>query len=236
MAQQMDAISGLNIGAGLAFNRQTSVFITTKVRDLLFDGIKFCDNLDGGSLGERLAARVLCSTMGAQESDTIISGDGFLSFAFFRHKNTTHDGIFTVSTGIKDARDTNTIQLWNSFPEITTWLPKDAETNSECNQIRGTDGSSFSPFQESGGILATFSTDICRVVDVYYDKEIEYKGIDGFRYTTRGSFLSEIGPDHGNQCFCVDQLTDIIQNEDTGCLLKGALDLTSCLSKSPQIL
>jgi len=69
-----------------------------------------------------------------------------------------------------------------------------------------------------------------RSVQLFFQNETEYKGIPGYRYETRDNFLNDIGPCHGNECFCIDKISGALK-EDNGCLYSGAIDLTECLGK-----
>lgn len=69
-----------------------------------------------------------------------------------------------------------------------------------------------------------------RTVEVFYEKEITYRGIRGLRFTTGDNFLNEIGSKYSTQCFCSNTMSKIPKKAD-GCLLKGALDLSPCHSE-----
>lgn len=55
-----------------------------------------------------------------------------------------------------------------------------------------------------------------------------YKGINAYRFVTSDDFLSKIGPQFGNECFCTTTI-EKVPAHPSGCLYGGALDLTSCL-------
>lgn len=65
---------------------------------------------------------------------------------------------------------------------------------------------------------------------IHYQRKHDYKGIPGFRFVIGDDFLNEIGPEYGNQCFCINHIDNVIV-QDNGCLHPGALDLSSCLGK-----
>lgn len=60
--------------------------------------------------------------------------------------------------------------------------------------------------------------------------DIQYQGIPGYRYSIGENFINDIGPEHDNECFCVDKLANVIKRKN-GCLYAGALDLTTCLGE-----
>jgi len=99
-----------------------------------------------------------------------------------------------------------------------------------CNQINGTDASAYPPFRQRGDSMYIFSADICRSVELFYQTDIQYQGIPGYRYSIGENFINDIGPEHDNECFCVDKLANVIKRKN-GCLYAGALDLTTCLGE-----
>lgn len=124
---------------------------------------------------------------------------------------------------------THVIKSKNNNPLLTVWGEEGVADT--CNKIRGTDTLSFPPLRKPYDSITAFSNDICRPVDIYYEGEVEYKSKRGFRYFPRSNFLKNIGPEFGNECYCVNNTynKDMIQNN--GCLYSGALDLTKCLCK-----
>lgn len=66
-----------------------------------------------------------------------------------------------------------------------------------------------------------------RSVRLYYNRKTNYKGIPAYHFTVRDSFLNEIDPRYGTECFCIDKIANI-PSRPNGCLYKGALDLSTC--------
>lgn len=62
---------------------------------------------------------------------------------------------------------------------------------------------------------------------IIYKEEVEYEGIPAYRYQVGDDFLRDVGPEYGNECFCLDRI-EHIPTQPNGCLLKGALDLSAC--------
>lgn len=79
--------------------------------------------------------------------------------------------------------------------------------------------------------MFTYSTDICRFVEIHYKREATYAGIDGYTYEAGLDFLNQIGPDYDNECYCINANAFAIK-QDNGCLYPGALDMSTCV-KSP---
>lgn len=70
-----------------------------------------------------------------------------------------------------------------------------------------------------------------RSLQIFYKKELYYRGIRALRFVTGKSFLEEIDPKYNSQCFCTDTLAKVPKKAN-GCLFKGALDLTACHGKN----
>lgn len=97
--------------------------------------------------------------------------------------------------------------------------------------INGSDSTGFPPFREQSGSMFTFSSDICRSTEVFFTETVTYKGITGYRYEISDNFLSNIGPEYGNECFCTGTGATNEAEEDN-CLLRGALNLYTCQGKN----
>ncbi|XP_013112608.1 sensory neuron membrane protein 2 isoform X3 [Stomoxys calcitrans] len=219
----------LNANIKAIFNDPKSMFVSTSVKEYLFDGVRFCINPQG-------LAKAICNQIKEGGSKTIRElKDGSLAFSFFNHKNGTGREVYEVHTGKDDAMRVLEIQKLDDNHHLQVWLnTTDNVESSMCNQINGTDASSYPPFRKKGDSMYIFSADICRSVQLFYQKEVKYKGIPGFRYSIGENFINDIGPEHDNDCFCVDKLTNVIKRKN-GCLYTGAMDLTNCLD-APVIL
>lgn len=67
---------------------------------------------------------------------------------------------------------------WNGETEM------DAFDGDECNEIRGTDGLFYPPFQKQDDIIWSFSSAICRSLGVYYKEDSTYEGVALKRFST----------------------------------------------------
>ncbi|XP_073836371.1 sensory neuron membrane protein 2 isoform X2 [Musca autumnalis] len=218
----------LNANIKAIFNDPKSMFVHTTVKEYLFDGVRFCINPQG-------LAKAICNQIKDGGSKTIRElKDGSLAFSFFNHKNGTGREVYEVHTGKDDPMRVLEIQKLDDNHHLQVWLNATESETSTCNQINGTDASSYPPFRQRGDSMYIFSSDICRSVQLFYQKEIQYKGIPGYRYSIGENFINDIGPEHDNECFCVDKLTNVIKRKN-GCLYAGAMDLTNCLD-APVIL
>ncbi|XP_055380715.1 sensory neuron membrane protein 2 [Condylostylus longicornis] len=213
------------------FNNPKSMFLTTSVNEYLFEGVKFCINPTG-------LARAICNQIKEYGSKTIRTmEDGSLSFSYFHHKNQTEKALIEVNTGIENIENIMKIKKWNAKSYLNTWLnvvSNETMKPSICNMINGTDASLFAPFHKKGDSMYIFSSDICRSVQLFYEQNVMYSGIPGFRYSIGANFVNDIGPEYSNECFCIDKLPNLFKRSN-GCLYSGALDLTHCMN-APVIL
>lgn len=67
-------------------------------------------------------------------------------------------------------------------------------------------------------------------VRIQYKKNVVYEGIPAYRYETGDDFLRDIGPEYGNECYCMDRI-EHIPSRPNGCLYRGAMDLSACQGK-----
>ncbi|XP_055601534.1 sensory neuron membrane protein 2 isoform X2 [Uranotaenia lowii] len=216
-----DSLRLINVELNRIFGRPDSMFLRTTPKEFLFDGVPFCVNVIG-------IAKAICKEIEKRNTKTIrVLPDGSMKFSFFNHKNMTDDGIYTVNTGIKDPMQTHMIEYWNGRNTLDNWNNRSQGPASTCNRVIGTDGSGYPPFREGVQKMTIFSSDICRTVDIKYVGLSSYEGIPAFRYETDSTFLNEIGPEYGNDCYCVNRIPKAIVKAN-GCLYKGALDLSTC--------
>jgi len=72
----------LNANLKAVFNDPRSMFVSTSVREYLFDGVRFCINPQG-------IAKAICNQIKESGSKTIREqSDGSLAFSFFGHVST----------------------------------------------------------------------------------------------------------------------------------------------------
>ncbi|XP_055324872.1 sensory neuron membrane protein 2 [Sitodiplosis mosellana] len=198
-----------------------SMFMTVKVSDLLFDGVPLCVNPSG-------IASFICSVIKNQKPRAIKEiDDGSMRFSLFGHKNNTDDGLFEIHSGVGDIEKLGAIRKWNNRHAIKAWMNATDGGKSTCNFINGTDSTVYAPHIKPNAYLDIFATDICRSVKIYYAGKIRYAGIPGYHFESGSDFLESIGPEFGNECFCIDRIVNVPVRSN-GCLYKGALDLSTC--------
>lgn len=64
-------------------------------------------------------------------------------------------------------------------------------------------------------------------VRIYYKEKVNFNGISAYRFETRNDFLHDVGPEYGNECFCIDKIPNV-PSRPNGCLYSGAIDLSNC--------
>lgn len=134
------------------------------------------------------------------------------------------------------------IERWNGARSLKQWKADRNGAPTTCQFINGTDATAASPFRKPHDNFYIFASDICRwvlieafewhciifpaifrSVQLFWDEESNYRGIGGFRYSTRDNFLNNIP-----NCFCINKIKDAL-TDDAGCLYPGAIDLSECL-------
>lgn len=152
-------------------------------------------------------------------------------------------------TGVDNIDKLGIIRKWNKKNTIQTWLNTSSGHTSICNMINGTDTTIFPPHVQSTLHKDIFSTDICRYnvwnfalfpafhsifvflffssVRIYYKEKVSFNGISAYRFETRNDFLRHVGPEYGNECFCINKISNV-SSRPNGCLYNGAIDLSNC--------
>lgn len=64
-------------------------------------------------------------------------------------------------------------------------------------------------------------------VRIIFKEEVTFEGIPAYRYQIGDDFLYDIGPEYGNECFCLGRIENI-PSHSNGCLYRGAMDLSTC--------
>ncbi|KAM6895747.1 platelet glycoprotein 4 [Xenentodon cancila] len=139
-------------------------------------------------------------------------------FSFY---NDTYDGYYNVFTGKDDISKVGIIDNWRGNKNLTFW------NDPYCDMINGTDASSFAPFLDKKKPIYFFSPDICRSVSASYDKTINLKGIQVYRYSLLPATLASPVNNPENKCFCKNM------KASKNCTTAGVLDLSSCQDGRP---
>lgn len=132
------------------YNNPTSIFLTAKARDILFDGVIInCGVKD-------FAGKAVCTQLKTEAKDLRHVSEDELAFAFLAPKNATLQKRFKVYRGVKVSHDVGKIIEYDEKKEMEVWPTK------ECNQIRGTDGTIFPPFLTIEEGIVSYAPDLCR--------------------------------------------------------------------------
>ncbi|KPJ08983.1 Sensory neuron membrane protein 1 [Papilio machaon] len=237
-----DLMGIINSAMTGVFGRYSNPIADVKVRDLLLDGIRFCEN-------PGLIASIVCSqirTIGATSNNLVVQEDGSIIFALLISR-IQPSSVYKVHRGINNPEDLGRIISLNGSSRFYYWVDEEEGKPSVCNMINGTDSSIYNPFVDITKSLFAINTDICRQVsfvcttisvimlnpiirlafrdlsvELRYQYDIDYEGIPGYRFSANEWFL-----DNDDGCFCLN-LTSGITRED-GCLLRGAAELYSCV-------
>uniref|UniRef100_A0A8C7F474 Platelet glycoprotein 4 n=1 Tax=Oncorhynchus kisutch TaxID=8019 RepID=A0A8C7F474_ONCKI len=160
-----------------------------------------------GSVAAQLFSRRTVREILWGYKDPILKGTLGLFFPY----NGTYDGPYSVFTGKNDISKVSIIDSW----KVSFW------NNTYCDMINGTDGSSFSPFLDKKKPLYFFSPDISRSVSAEYERSLNLKGIEVYRFKLPPLTLASPAVNPDNQCFCTDSVVS------KNCTLAGVLDISS---------
>lgn len=65
---------------------------------------------------------------------------------------------------------------------------------------------------------------------IHYKGKVNFVGIPAYHFETSDDFIRNVGPEYGNECFCIDRISNV-PSRPNGCLYSGAIDLTTCQGK-----
>ncbi|XP_050517986.1 sensory neuron membrane protein 1-like [Diabrotica virgifera virgifera] len=201
------------------FGENDGMFTKVKVKDYLFEGLKFCED-EGKSGG--FAAVMFCKQVIGKlsESKNLRLENKTVLFANLYYKNNTHLGRFTVKSGQKSREEAGILTLYNEKEYISTW----AGGKSTCNKIGGVTTvfpANIKPDME----FVSYAEDICRSVALTYDSDEVVKGLKGLKFVAKNDTFSSTKKE--NLCFCLNK-TKTFDGNQTECAKDGITDLTSC--------
>ncbi|XP_069746355.1 lysosome membrane protein 2-like isoform X2 [Narcine bancroftii] len=139
-------------------------------------------------------------------------------FGLFYGANGSDDGLYLFNTGKKNYMDFTKIIMWNGQKSLSWWA------SNTSNMINGTDGSTFHPLINKDEALYIFAPDICRSLNVVFEKEVQVKGIDAYRFTVP------------REIFEMDNLKKEGFCPMRNCCLTGVLDISICKKGVPIII
>nr|XP_022900239.1 sensory neuron membrane protein 2-like [Onthophagus taurus] len=195
-----------------------SMFLEVEVGDFLFNGYTFCEPERWyGSSG------LMCILAALLDIPFIeVQEDFSMKFSVFRFKHDTHDGIFTINAGNHDVTKLGQIMQWNGYAYNTIW----GDRMSQCNKIRGTDGTVYPPDIKKEDEMVIFATEICRTVRLQYSGDETVTGVKAQKRVFSWHTLADPELYSDNQCYCGKHERDLYGKKK--CLPNGFLDLSPC--------
>lgn len=139
------------------------LFVRRQVREILFDGY------DVELL--RMVSRIGSLVGLPQQSQ---------KFALLKGRNDTwrpeQDGVWAINTGQRDRKQFGRVSSWNSYKKLPFW------SGAQCNVINGSDGTLFPPPIKSTEPLYIFNQELCRTVNLVFDRPSDVRSIQAYRF------------------------------------------------------
>ncbi|XP_066904263.1 sensory neuron membrane protein 1, partial [Halyomorpha halys] len=188
------------------YGKLGSVFMTAKVRELLFDGVLI------DCTAKNIVPKAICIAIKQNSKALVKLGKNKYLFSFFGIRNATPEDVrITVKKGVQDVYSIGKVVAMNGNTENVVW------SGGECRRFSGTDSTIFPPFRKPDNYsIVAFSPEICRTMSGSYVGEGAYQGVRGYRYVVS---LGDMKRNPGEMCFCPSP---------DRCLGKGTTDLTKC--------
>uniref|UniRef100_A0A915B6Q1 Uncharacterized protein n=1 Tax=Parascaris univalens TaxID=6257 RepID=A0A915B6Q1_PARUN len=149
--------------------------------------------------------------------------------AFLAELNNTRNDVFQVSTGEMDGGATlGQIDSWNGEKYVPdSWWADEFST-----KVNGTDGSLFKPYIKKSDKLYIFSPSLCRSIHFVFDKEVEYRGVNAYRFVVSPDLFDWNQPENG--AFCFNSGKEFFK-KDEQCLPRGLIDISRCRRGEPPV-
>lgn len=151
--------------------------------------------------------------------------------SFLGHKNGTDRGIFEALTGeLDDGETRGQLLSWNGDTTVPiNWWSGDKY----AAKINGSDGSLYKPFIKKDDIIYVFVPDLCRSIYFVYEREINYKGVPGYRFIVPKKLFDWSEPE--NEPFCFNSGKSFFYENNEKCLPNGLIDISRCQKGEPPI-
>ncbi|XP_030625890.1 lysosome membrane protein 2 [Chanos chanos] len=141
-------------------------------------------------------------------------------FGLMLNKNGSNDGVFVYHTGEENYLDYGRVESWKGEKQLSWWA------SNQSNMINGTDGSAFHPFLTKEERLDVFTADLCRSIHMRFEKEVEVKGIQAYRFTPPREVFADPSENPANAGFCLPK---------EKCLKTGVLSISVCRKGAPVV-
>lgn len=139
----------------------------------------------------------------------------FDKFGWFytRNNSETYEGHYNMDTGVT-----------GQLGELYSWkhMQYTPYYNEHCGKVWGSAGEFFPTNLQKESIIRFFSPDLCRYVELEFEKEVVISGLLGYKYVAGDRFLDNGTKIPENKCFCKGN-----------CMPYGALDISACRYGSP---
>lgn len=180
------------LASGVLSTYKHKTFIEKEARELLFDGyhddlislthraskiLPFKLKLPYDRFGWLYGVRLF---LHRNSIDSIIISLVWLTFLHFyspiqRNESEDLTGHYNIYTGQDDISKLGITKTWN-YNNATPYYP------SPCNDVHGSGGEFYPPGQRKDRPVSVFNGELCRYLDLYFDKEESLKGVDVLKF------------------------------------------------------
>lgn len=136
-------------------------------------------------------------------------------FSLLNGENNTVRENLTIMTGMDDINNVGKIVQWNGLKKLDFW------DNDAANEIKGTDGSLFSPNRKRIDKLAIFASALCRSVPIEYARDNFVDGFNTLEYHLPKNVFYNSSLNPSNEGLC------------TECIGNGVQEIGKCSSDAP---
>ncbi|KAL5286826.1 CD36.2 family protein [Megaselia abdita] len=144
-------------------------------------------------------------------------------FGLMYGKNGTSADRVTIFSGVDDINKYGLIDKYNGKSQLPHWL------TDECNSLSGTDGSIFPPHISKDRMIHVYDKDLCRILPLKFEKEVETKGdVQGYRFSPPSNVFADVESNPDNMCFC--------PAGQPSCAPSGFFNVSLCQYDSPILL
>ncbi|CAN8006184.1 unnamed protein product, partial [Ixodes hexagonus] len=140
-------------------------------------------------------------------------------------KNNSHDGLYSVYTGVDDTSKFAKLEEWNNHRKCLRNTPKIRNPKRNVVLVPN-NGGQFAPFVSKDTTLYVFSTDLCRSMSFTYETDTEVHGLKTMRFTPPPTLFASADEDENNRCFCTTPT----------CPKSGVVYISSCRKGAPIVL
>ncbi|KAJ8915890.1 hypothetical protein NQ315_015503 [Exocentrus adspersus] len=198
-------LSIVNKAIGLLFPHIESIYLTAKVKEILFDGISINCKVS------EFPAKAVCTQLKSKIPGLKVTEDELFLFSILGPRNDTVGKRVKVSRGISNSRNLGKVLEIDGKRQLSLWGTQD------CNTFKGTDGWIFPPLLNPEEGIWSYSTDLCRSIGARYVEDAVVKGVNVRRYEVD---LGDMEHNIQDKCYCPTPKT---------CLKRGVFDMSKCM-------